>query len=173
MNGAYLFESAKCMALTLQLMQGGPVSDMDDEQGMNHVYSVNEYRTEIKRTHIPAVSASPVDQASVRGQGEISRDSLLEFYEQLTLLRKDPVINKLLATGEFRLAAPEDAHVFAYERELSGRRFLIAANWSKENQAYALDEDFEGGDIRVSVYPEVVLSQHMLLRPYEAFAVLI
>lgn len=173
MNGAYLFESAKCMALTLQLIQGNPVSDPAAEQGMDPVLSLNEYRTEVKRELIPVTSASSEDQASVRGQGDISRESLLDFYEQLALLRKDPVINRMLTSGEFRLAAPEDAHVFAYEREFSGRRLLIAANWSKENQIYALDKDFECGDIRVSVYPEVVLSQHMLLRPYEAFAVLI
>lgn len=165
MNGAYLFESAKCMALTLQLMQGSPVQDPADEPATDNNAVVNEYKAAAK------YKQNLVDPKDV--EGAVSRDSLLDFYEKLTLLRKDALINGMLAHGEFKLAAPEHAQVFAYERSLDGKRFLIVSNWSKESPDFDLNPDFLDGDLRVSVYPEIILLNKMILRPYEAFAILI
>lgn len=181
MNGAYLFESAKCMALTLQLMQGGPVTGYTEDQAyMVHESgsgSVSGYAASLpggvdgfEEGTLPE-RGQPIYAAHVTG--EISRESLLEFYERLSMLRQDDVINGLLTSGEFRLAAPEHAHVFAYERRQCGKRLLIVSNWSKDYLDFSLDRDFVEGDIRVSVYPHLRLSERMLLRPYEAFAVFV
>lgn len=165
MNGAYLFESAKCMALTLQLMQGSPVQDPTDEPDIGNNAVVNEYKSEAK------YKQNLVDPKNA--EAAISRDSLLDFYGKLTLLRKDALINGMLAHGEFKLAAPDHTQVFAYERSLDGKRFLIVSNWSKESLDFDLNPDFLDGDLRVSVYPEIILSNKMMLRPYEAFAILL
>lgn len=181
MNGAYLFESAKCMALTLQLMQSGPVTGYMEDQ----VHMVNEFGSgsvsgyaaslpgEVDDFEEGIVTRLGQPMYAAHVTGEISRESLLEFYGRLSMLRQDAVINGLLTSGEFRLAAPEHAHVFAYERRQCGRRFLIVSNWSKASAEFRLDRDFVEGDIRVSVYPDIRLSDKMLLRPYEAFAVFV
>lgn len=176
MSGSYLLESAKCMALTLQLMQGTPGMDGGAALGLDRPAAVCEQRAETAAAGASAEKGTqtpvrPADQA--RGDRDRSRQSLLDFYDQLALLRSDPLINGLLVHGEFKLAAPEDAHVFAYERSLSGRRFLIVSNWSKEPLDFALGRDFVEGKVRVAVYPEIVLTEKMRLRPYEAFAVLV
>jgi len=172
MSGSYLFESAKCMALTLQLMQGTPGMDGGAAIGLENPKAVCEQRADtatarnLAGRETAARSADPV-------QGEVCRKSLLDFYDQLAMLRSHPFINELLAEGEFRLAAPEHAQVFAYERSHSGRRLLIVSNWSKEPLDFALERDFVKGEVQVAVYPEIVLTENMRLRPYEAFAVLV
>ncbi|MWV43731.1 hypothetical protein GRF59_08780 [Paenibacillus sp. HJL G12] len=164
MSGGYLFESAKCMALTLQLMQGSAATGPVEESLLDYRL-VNEYRAE-----------ATFWQENTHGSGiedSIGRNSLLDFYEKLAVLRNDALINDLLTHGDFKLAAQEDAHVFAFERSLKGRRFLIVSNWSKEFLDFSLSKDCLGGDVQVSVYPETVMAKQMKLRPYEAFAVLI
>ncbi|GIO30175.1 hypothetical protein J2TS6_13160 [Paenibacillus albilobatus] len=171
MNGSYWFESVKCMALTLQLIQGAPMGDAAALTDSKSSMGREQAQPSFKKGSAGEKGAFP--RSTGIGQGEVSRKSLLDFYDQLAMLRSHPFINELLAEGKFRLAAPEHAHVFAYERSHSGRRLLTVSNWSKEPLDFALERDFVEGEVQVSVYPEIVLTENMRLRPYEAFAVLV
>ncbi|MEI0736099.1 hypothetical protein VQ056_04620 [Paenibacillus sp. JTLBN-2024] len=71
MSGSYLLESAKCMALTLQLMQGTPGMDGGAAMGQDRPAAVCEQRAETAAAGASAEKGSetpvwPADQARGR-----------------------------------------------------------------------------------------------------------
>ncbi|GIP23734.1 hypothetical protein [Paenibacillus sp. J22TS3] len=109
---------------------------------------------------------------SISSPMDTEDSALAGFYRQLDSLREDSCVHELLIHGNFDLLAPEDAQIFAYERCLKGKRLSLIANWSSEPVTCRITTDLADGVVLAAVYSDTHPSETMLLRPYEAFAVL-
>lgn len=133
-----------------------------------------QYHTECAKCMALTLHMMPGTPGEGRIDGPEEGDNLLGgFYRQLNELREDAKVKELLIHGQFGLLVPEDTHIFAYERSLDGRRLSIVANWSPDNVECCMHTDLSEGVILAAVYGDTHPSEKMLLRPYEAFAVLI
>ncbi len=94
-------------------------------------------------------------------------NSVFWFYKKLIALRKE---NPIMPYGEFRLLWENDREVFAFEKELDGNRWLIAANFSEQLVFRALPEDYRGADMKLATAKEQkdAADGILALGPYEA-----
>ena len=93
------------------------------------------------------------------------RDSVFYYYQKLIRLRHE---NPVIVYGIFRPLMEESDTVYAYERELEGKRLIVACNWTEKDQACTLFDDLSGDEL-ISNYKE---HEKGILKPYEARAVL-
>jgi len=93
------------------------------------------------------------------------RDSVFHYYQKLIRLRHE---NPVIVYGNFRPLMEESDTVYAYERELEGRRLIVACNWTEKDQACTLFDDLSGDEL-ISNYKE---HEKGILKPYEARVVL-
>ena len=92
-------------------------------------------------------------------------NSVFHYYRKLIRLRKQtPVIQR----GSFTLVDGENEKVFAYTRDLEDQHLLVVCNFTAEEVAFAIPEEFANAETLISNYPE----RTSALRPYEAFMLL-
>ena len=94
-------------------------------------------------------------------------DSILNFYKRLIQVRKEyPII----VYGSYKLLYPDHKTAFVYERMLENEKLFVACNFSAEELEVEVPEEFVQNDaeLLISNYPEVKISEKLLLRPYEA-----
>ena len=65
-------------------------------------------------------------------------DSVFSYYQKLIALRRDSEWKNLIVYGTYQLLAPEDPDIYAYLRELDGRRLLIVCNLSARARRFGL-----------------------------------
>ena len=98
-----------------------------------------------------------------------SVNSTLAFYRSLITMRKQ---NSVFVRGAFRDLLPEDAHVFAYQRELRGQKIVVLLNFSGADQPLDIDLGGllgPGVNLAISNYNVATpITPHLALRPYEA-----
>lgn len=90
-------------------------------------------------------------------------DSVFHYYQRLISLRKTyPVFRD----GYFTLLCPEDAQIFAYTRDTEQEHLLVVCNFSDEQAAFDLPEEYRDAQVLISndSQPET-----RTLRPYEAW----
>lgn len=93
-------------------------------------------------------------------------DSIFYTYQRLIQLRKD---NPIIVWGDFELIENTPDDVFAYYRLYEGERWLVAANISEKENDFSVDE--EVFEIIMSNYNRTEIDvKHLMLRPYEVFA---
>ncbi|SMF92925.1 glucan 1,6-alpha-glucosidase [Paenibacillus uliginis N3/975] len=93
-------------------------------------------------------------------------DSIFYTYQRLIQLRKD---NPIIVWGEFELIESTPDDVFAYYRLYEGEKWLVAANISEKKNDFSVDE--EVFEIIMSNYNRTEIDvKHLMLRPYEVFA---
>ena len=90
-------------------------------------------------------------------------NSCLNYFRKLTLLRSN---NPLLVYGKYEILDKENPDVYVYTRELNGKKWLIALNFSKSTATFKTSELISGASIVISNYS----SNHKAgeLRPFEA-----
>ena len=71
--------------------------------------------------------------------------------------------------GLFKPLLTDNDAIYAYERELDGKRLVVACNWTKESRKCNLFDETEGSEL-ISNYDT---HEKGILKPYEARAVLI
>ena len=97
-------------------------------------------------------------------------NSVFAHYQGLIALRHQ---SDLVVHGHFRLLEPESEELFVYERELDDQRMLVVCNFCDHDVAYAVPEAYEGA-VRVEAacnYDDAPTPG--VVRPYEAFALLV
>ena len=89
--------------------------------------------------------------------------SVLHYFRRLVALRK---ATPLLVYGRYSLVDKDNPRVYAYTRELNGKRWLIALNFTAEAAPFQPGTDLAAARLLVSNYPGGGAAT--TLRPYEA-----
>lgn len=120
-------------------------------------------------TGTPWIGVNPnyreINAARQRNQ----EDSVFRFYQKLIRLRHE---NEIIAYGSYELILPDAPQLFAYTREWEGRKLLVVCNLTGRVAPAALPQEIAWGKLLISNYDDVILHENMVLRPWEAFAVL-
>ena len=88
-------------------------------------------------------------------------DSVYHYYRKLIALRHS---HDVIVYGEFIPLLEEDPNVYAYARELDGKRLTVLLNWTERTLACPLPAEQLGEEL-ISNYPT---HQAGKLQPYEA-----
>ncbi|MGH9908769.1 MAG: glycoside hydrolase family 13 protein [Pyrinomonadaceae bacterium] len=94
---------------------------------------------------------------------ENDANSCLNYFRKIVKLRKE---NPILIYGKYALLDLENPDVYAYTRELDGRRILVLLNFRDKAATVKTGFDLSKGKFLIGNYPTA--SQNGQLRPYEA-----
>lgn len=90
-------------------------------------------------------------------------NSILNYFRNMVKLRKD---NNVLIYGKYNLLDKDNPDVFAFTRELNGKKLLVLLNFKGKNST--VSTDFEMGRAKVLINNYTTASASDSLRPYEA-----
>ena len=90
-------------------------------------------------------------------------NSCLNYFRKIVKLRKD---NPVLIYGKYTLIDSDNPDVYAYTRELDGKRILVLLNFRDKAASVKTGLDLSKGKILLGNYPTA--SQGERLQPYEA-----
>lgn len=94
-------------------------------------------------------------------------NSILNFYKSLIQLKKS---HDIFTYGTFNLIDAENEHVFAYIRELDGKRVLVVGNLTDKSATLEFNETINENNIELHNYKDNKLNLNAL-RPFEAFVI--
>ncbi len=89
--------------------------------------------------------------------------SVLNYFRKMQRLRKE---NEVLVYGKFNLVDPNNSDVFAYTRELNGKKLLVLLNFSKSIASVTTGIDISKAKVLINNYSAA--SNNGTLKPYEA-----
>ena len=92
-------------------------------------------------------------------------NSVLNYFRKVVQLRKQDLT---LVYGAYTLLDKDNPDVFAYTRELDGKKLLVLLNFSKKNAAYTLSISTAKSKIILDNYSNTKKIKKNTLRPYEA-----
>lgn len=98
---------------------------------------------------------------------ENDADSTLNFFRTLVQLRKK---EPTLIYGSYTLLDEENEKVYAYLRELNGRRILVLLNFTSQEAVFSVPFSILGGNVLISNYNKVTF-ETANLKPYEAIVI--
>jgi oligo-1,6-glucosidase len=90
-------------------------------------------------------------------------NSVLNYFRKIVQLRKD---NLVLVYGKYMLLDKDNPDVYAYTRELNGKKLLILLNFKSKKATVHTGIDFSKSTLLLGNYP--VPSRGQTLQPYEA-----
>ncbi|TDD96574.1 glycoside hydrolase family 13 protein [Flavobacterium cellulosilyticum] len=99
---------------------------------------------------------------------ENNPNSILNYFRKIVKLRKQYPV---LVYGKYTLLDKENPKVFAYTRELEGKKLLVLLNFSSDSANVKTGVEFENSKIISSNYPTSTINNRSVLRPYEALIV--
>ncbi len=95
-------------------------------------------------------------------------NSVLSFYKQLIAFRKG---NAIIRDGEYKEYSPNNKSIFAYERSLGNKRYIVICNFKNKSVNFnAIEMGARGGELVISNYATApkVCTDGLTLNPYEA-----
>lgn len=95
-------------------------------------------------------------------------NSTLNYFRKLVKLRK---ANPILIYGKFEIVDEQNPSVFAYTRELDGKKWLIALNFTSNDVTFNSGFSLAESKIISSNYADVKELNTNSLRPYEALLI--
>ena len=95
-------------------------------------------------------------------------NSILNYFRQLVKFRKE---NPVLVYGKYTLLDKENPNVFAYTRELDGKKLLILLNFSEKTASYEIEILITKSKIVLNNYRATSEIKNNTLRPYEAIII--
>lgn len=117
----------------------------------------------------PWISVNP-NYIEINAEKELAdENSVFHYYRKLIELRKN---YEIIVYGNYELIMKEDTRVFAYLRSLGEQRLLVVCNFSDEEAALSLPEEFfrEDATCLIHNYNDSLQQRHSRLLPYEAAA---
>jgi oligo-1,6-glucosidase len=90
-------------------------------------------------------------------------NSVLNYFRKMVKLRKD---NLVLVYGKYTLLDKDNPNVYAYTRELDGKKLLVLLNFSDKNASANTGINISKAKVLINNYPTP--SKTGELRPYEA-----
>lgn len=95
---------------------------------------------------------------------------IFTFYQDLIKLRKEM---PLIAEGDYKAAYKDSDKVYAFERQLNNQKLLVLNNFFAEEVELDLTEEYTAGQVLISNYNDVTLSDRITLKPYQSLAILV
>ena len=93
---------------------------------------------------------------------------IFAFYQNLIRLRKEmPIISE----GSYKPAFEDSKQVYAFERQYEDEKLLVLNNFYATEVEIDLPVDYQNGQILISNYEDVEVSEKILLKPYQTLAV--
>ncbi|MFV5694610.1 glycoside hydrolase family 13 protein [Flavobacterium sp. LB3P122] len=92
-------------------------------------------------------------------------NSVLNYFRKLVQLRKK---EPTLVYGNYTLLDKENPNVYAYTRELNGKKLLVLLNFTDKNSPYKIGIPVAKSKIILDNYPNTKQLNNSMLRPYEA-----
>ena len=118
----------------------------------------------------PWIGVNP-NYKEINAAEQVARpDSVFHFYKKLIALRHS---HETIVYGRYQLILDDHPSVYAYTREWEGKRLLVVCNLTGKGTSAELPGAFMGGEVLISTFDDTKLNEHMALRPWEAFAVLL
>ena len=114
-------------------------------------------------TGSPWIKVAPNYKTINQAAQEKDANSCLNYFRQLTKLRKD---NLILVHGKYTLLDKINPNVYAYTREMNGNKFLILLNFTSKPSSVSTGIDFSKAKLLLGNYE--VRSKGDMLKPYEA-----
>ncbi|HFI0165037.1 TPA: alpha,alpha-phosphotrehalase [Streptococcus suis] len=95
---------------------------------------------------------------------------IFTFYQELIRLRKEL---PLISEGDYKAAYKDSQKIYAFERLHNGEKLLVLNNFFAEEVELDLADDYAHGQILISNYPDNKLGKKIILKPYQAMAILV
>jgi len=93
---------------------------------------------------------------------------IFAFYQNLIRLRKEmPIISE----GSYKPAFEDSKQVYAFERQYEDEKLLVLNNFYATEIEIELSAAYQNGQILISNYKDVELSEKILLKPYQTLAI--
>lgn len=93
---------------------------------------------------------------------------IFAFYQNLIRLRKEmPIISE----GSYKPAFDDSKQVYAFERQYEDEKLLVLNNFYATEIEIELPAAYQNGQILISNYKDVELSEKILLKPYQTLAI--
>ena len=118
---------------------------------------------------VPWIAVNP-NYIEINAEKELAdENSVFHYYRKLIELRKN---YEIIVYGSYELILKEDTRVFAYVRSLGNEQLLVVCNFSDEETAVSLPEEFFRVDATCLIhnYNDSLQQRHSRLLPYEAAA---
>ena len=96
---------------------------------------------------------------------EMDPNSPLNYFRKVVALRKK---NQVLVYGKYTLVDEQNPDIYAYTREMEGKKILVLLNFSKKNASTVTDKKL--GKLLINNYSDTqkISGNKIVLRPYEA-----
>ena len=95
---------------------------------------------------------------------------IFAFYQNLIRLRKEmPIISE----GNYKPAFEDSKQVYAFERQYENEKLLVLNNFYATEVEIDLPVAYQNGQILISNYEDVEVSEKILLKPYQTLAIYI
>ncbi|MFV8373699.1 glycoside hydrolase family 13 protein [Flavobacterium sp. LB1P71] len=95
-------------------------------------------------------------------------NSVLNYFRKLVQLRKK---EPTLVYGKYTLLDKENPNVYAYTRELDGKKLLVLLNFTDKNSTYKIGISVAKSKIILDNYAGTKKLKNNILRPYEAIVI--
>ena len=93
---------------------------------------------------------------------------IFSFYQNLIRLRKEmPIISE----GSYKPALEDSQQVYAFERQYEDEKLLVLNNFYATEVEIELPAPYQNGQILISNYEDVEVSEKMVLKPYQTLAI--
>jgi oligo-1,6-glucosidase len=92
-------------------------------------------------------------------------NSVLNYYRKLVAIRK---ASPVLQYGKYTLLDHDNPNVFAYTRELEGKKILVLLNFTEKEATYDVGFSTANTTLILGNYPKSVSLKSNRLRPYES-----
>ena len=93
---------------------------------------------------------------------------IFSFYQNLIRLRKEmPIISE----GSYKPALEDSQQVYAFERQYEDEKLLVLNNFYATEVEIELPAPYQNGQILISNYEDVEVSEKILLKPYQTLAI--
>ncbi|MHA3042207.1 alpha,alpha-phosphotrehalase [Streptococcus sp. 517s] len=93
---------------------------------------------------------------------------IFTFYQNLIRLRKDMSI---ISEGSYKPAFEDSQQVYAFERQYEDEKLLVLNNFYATEVEIDLPTAYQNGQILLSNYENVEVSEKILLKPYQTLAI--
>ncbi|NIB85296.1 alpha,alpha-phosphotrehalase [Streptococcus sp. CCUG 71758] len=93
---------------------------------------------------------------------------IFSFYQNLIRLRKEmPIISE----GSYKPALEDSKQVYAFERQYEDEKLLVLNNFYATEVEIELPAPYQNGQILISNYEDVEVSEKILLKPYQTLTI--
>ncbi len=119
-------------------------------------------------TGTPWIKVNPNYKTVNVASEENDANSCLNYFRKAVKMRKD---NLILVYGKYVLLDKDNAQVYAYTRELNGKKILVLLNFSPKQATANTGIDITSADVLIDNYNDAQktnTASTLTLRPYEA-----